>query len=101
VVLTEDLGLAPENDRLRHENRILKEEREILKKATMFFASQKPGGLSSPTARQCSENAREGKSTNLHFPLARCAMSWMSVRAAYEPSVTAQPVAGSGPIWSR
>jgi transposase len=36
------LGLVQENDRLRRENRILKEEREILKKATVFFASQKP-----------------------------------------------------------
>jgi transposase len=34
--------LAPENERLRLENRILKEEREILKKATQFFASQRP-----------------------------------------------------------
>ncbi|CUH88700.1 Transposase [Phaeobacter sp. CECT 5382] len=42
VVSKEDLGLAQENDRLRGENRILKEEREILKKATVFFASQKP-----------------------------------------------------------
>ena len=42
VVLKEDLGLAQENDRLRRKNRILKEEREILKKATVFFASQKP-----------------------------------------------------------
>ena len=33
--------LAKENERLRLENRILKEEREILKKATAFFASQK------------------------------------------------------------
>jgi transposase len=33
--------LAKENERLRLENRILKEEREILKKATQFFASQK------------------------------------------------------------
>ncbi len=31
--------LARENERLRLENRILKEEREILKKATQFFAS--------------------------------------------------------------
>jgi len=30
------------NDRLRRENRILKEERNIVKKATQFFASQKP-----------------------------------------------------------
>ena len=43
-----DLGSAPstdlakENERLRLENRILKEEREILKKATQFFASQRP-----------------------------------------------------------
>ncbi|AHI24999.1 helix-turn-helix, Fis-type transposase IS3/IS911 family protein [Komagataeibacter xylinus E25] len=31
-----------ENGRFRLENRILREEREILKKATRFFASQKP-----------------------------------------------------------
>ncbi|GCE84145.1 transposase [Komagataeibacter diospyri] len=33
--------LVRENERLRLENRILREEREILKKATQFFASQK------------------------------------------------------------
>ncbi len=33
--------LAKENERLRLENRILKEEREILKKATQFFAGQR------------------------------------------------------------
>ena len=42
VVSRDDLGLAHENNRLRRENLILKEEREILKKATVFFASQKP-----------------------------------------------------------
>ena len=42
VVSKEYLSLIQENDRLRRENRILKEEREILKKATVFFASQKP-----------------------------------------------------------
>ncbi len=42
VVSKEDLSLAQENDRLRREVRILKEERDILKKATQFFASQKP-----------------------------------------------------------
>lgn len=42
VVSKEDLGLIEENDRLRRENRILKEDREILKKATVFFARQKP-----------------------------------------------------------
>ena len=42
VVSRDDLGLAHENNRLRRESRILKEEREILKKATVFFASQKP-----------------------------------------------------------
>lgn len=33
--------LVRENERLRLENRLLREEREILKKATQFFASQK------------------------------------------------------------
>jgi transposase len=42
VVSKEDISLAQENDRLRREIRILKEEREILKKATQFFAGQKP-----------------------------------------------------------
>ena len=42
VVSKEDLDLAQENDRLRHEIRILKEERDILKKATQFFAGLKP-----------------------------------------------------------
>src|SRR5690606_36103433 len=39
---TPSTDLAKENERLRLENRILKEEREILKKATQFFASQRP-----------------------------------------------------------
>ena len=42
VVSKGDLSLAQENDRLRRENRILKEEQEILKTATVFFAGQKP-----------------------------------------------------------
>jgi transposase len=37
-----DTDLARENERLRLENRVLREEREVLKKATQFFASQKP-----------------------------------------------------------
>ena len=41
VVSKEDLSLAQETDRLRWENRLLKEEREILKKATQFFAGLK------------------------------------------------------------
>jgi len=36
VVSKEDLGLAQENDRLRRENRILKEEWDILKKVRPF-----------------------------------------------------------------
>ena len=36
VVSNEDASLGPENDRLRRENRILKEERDVLKKATEF-----------------------------------------------------------------
>ena len=41
AVSKQDLGFAQEGDQLRRENRILKEEREILKKATVFFANQK------------------------------------------------------------
>jgi transposase len=41
VVSKEDLSLAKENDRLRREIRLLKEERDILKKATQFFAGLK------------------------------------------------------------
>ena len=42
LVAAPQADLARENERLRLENRILKEERDILKKATQFFASQKP-----------------------------------------------------------
>ena len=41
VVSQEDLDLAKENNRLRREIGLLKEEREILKKATQFFAGLK------------------------------------------------------------
>ena len=41
VVSKEDLDLAKENNRLRREIRLLKEEREIPKKATQFFAGLK------------------------------------------------------------
>ena len=36
------IDLIQENERLRKENWLLREEREILKKATVFFAKQKP-----------------------------------------------------------
>lgn len=35
-----NIDLAKEDERLRKENRLLLEEREILKKATVFFAGQ-------------------------------------------------------------
>ena len=34
-----DIDLARENERLRKENRLLLEERDVLKKATVFFAN--------------------------------------------------------------
>ncbi len=42
VVSNEYRELALENDRLRREKRILREERDILEKATQFVASRKP-----------------------------------------------------------
>lgn len=42
LVSATQTDLAREDERLRLENRILKEEREVLKKATQFFASQRP-----------------------------------------------------------
>ena len=41
IVPDADRELALENERLRRENKILRDERDILKKATAFFASQK------------------------------------------------------------
>ena len=41
LVSKEDLSLAQESDWLRRKNRLLKEEREIIKKATQFFAGLK------------------------------------------------------------
>jgi transposase len=42
LVAAPQADLARENERLRLENRVLREEREVLKKATQFFASQRP-----------------------------------------------------------
>jgi transposase len=42
LILAPQADLARENERLRLENRVLKQEREVLKKATQFFASQRP-----------------------------------------------------------
>lgn len=42
LVLAPQADLALENERLRLENRILKEERDLLKKATQFFAKERP-----------------------------------------------------------
>jgi transposase len=41
LILAPQADLARENERLRLENRVLREEREVLKKATQFFASQR------------------------------------------------------------
>jgi len=42
LVSEEDRELAKENERRRRENRLLREEREVLKKAAIFFAKEKP-----------------------------------------------------------
>ncbi|GBR55618.1 transposase [Neokomagataea thailandica NBRC 106555] len=45
ISLDAQTDLAFENERLRRENRFLREEREILKKATQFFASRETRGF--------------------------------------------------------
>jgi transposase len=74
VVSGEDRDLARENERLRREVRILKEERDILKKAPQFFASQKPGGSGSSKNSAgpfrligCEARLRSGAETALFF----------------------------------
>lgn len=41
-VPAQDAELLRENERLRKENRIFRGERDVLKKAAIFFAAQKP-----------------------------------------------------------
>lgn len=67
----------PSAQRFRRENRLLKEEREILKKATQFLAGL--GSTSKPTA---------------------CVALFGSAHVGYVHSAAAQPAAGSGLIWS-
>lgn len=56
-----DISIAPqadlvkENERLRHENRVLREEREILKKATVGSTSQRNDGFQFISRRQEAE----------------------------------------------
>ncbi len=45
-VPAQDAELLRENERLGKENRILRDEKEVPKKAAMFFAAQKPRGSS-------------------------------------------------------
>ena len=45
VVSVEDRELAFENERLRRENRIIKEERELVKKATVGSTGQRNGSF--------------------------------------------------------
>ncbi len=51
VMWKAELSLARQNDRLQREVRILKEERGILRRATQFFASQKPRGSGSGSSK--------------------------------------------------
>lgn len=78
--------LARENERLRLENRVLREEREVLKKATQFFASQRPRSL-----RLCIAGGTGG-------PLNCSAVSCLSVSVAIGPGARDRSVGGSGRI---
>ena len=55
VVSKEDLSLAQENDRLRRENRILKEEREVL---NLKGSEKAPVGRFPRTRPRCSLRAK-------------------------------------------
>ena len=89
VVSKEDLWLAQENERLRREVCILKEERDILKKATQFFASQKPLGLGS------------SKNIGMRFQQRAHVRLWMSACAGCESFAVTLQAADKGLIWSR
>jgi len=89
VVSKEDLSLAQENDRLRRESRLLKEERDILKKATQFFAGLK----------QCDLGL--SKNIGTAFQPTGCVMSSASAHGGCARSAVARLVADSGLTSSR
>ena len=87
VVSKEDLDLAEENERLRREIRLLTEEREILKKATQFFAGLKQGDLGL------------SKNTGAASRPIGCVISLTSAHGGCVPSAAVLLVAGSDLIW--
>ena len=84
---TAQSDLEAEVTRLRKENRLLREEREVLKKATIFFAGQKPWGLDL------------SKKIEVPFQPNDCAVSWMSVHVAFVLSDLARLVRANVRIW--
>src|SRR5215203_3576106 len=72
--------MVAELKRLRRENEILRQEREILKRATAFFAKE---------GSRCGSNSSMRRKRASPSPV--CARSWVSARAATSPGARVQP----------
>jgi transposase len=75
--------------RLRRENRLLREEREILKKAAAWFARE--------ASATPSKESSSGAPTRPSIPWRRCAVYWASPPAASTPGATARWPRGPWP----
>jgi hypothetical protein len=93
MVSQEDLARAAENDRFRRENRIPGEEREILKRTLVFFASRR-GGLSKSTrfiGRMCwSWMLAHRFAWHLQSACKPSAAVHMAAAGAYQGTITSQ-----------
>jgi len=78
---------------LRKESRLPREEREVLKKATQFFANQRPWGINSCTAGQWMSGKRnlyDNATTKTFFKTIKAELIWwrpLQTRRAVELAI--------------